>query len=267
MTEEIPRVLKLIQCFVEKYGYTPVFGDPRLKDVFNDDELVDYFEYAIKIWIEKPLKALCTLQDTTNDPDYGFAMMMIINSIPEFLGKIQGHPKNKLYEKGIEYILGEDIDSDMKECLRLKLRGSIAHNLFTQEGIILNAGSSTHAQYDSNEATITINPVALSKTFLNAIHRYIEALRAELDSEQDADTNLFSSFKEYMTDKKIYFAVKYQRLSYGYLRRAESAESYEVEYKIKNMEGFQVFCGKPRIVVETSEQLLRLCKQLVHLSQ
>ena len=39
---------KLFLRFGERYGYTPVFGDPNLATVFSDEELVDYFEYAIR---------------------------------------------------------------------------------------------------------------------------------------------------------------------------------------------------------------------------
>lgn len=263
MTMEMQKAEELITCFGEKYGYVPVFGDSNLAEVFDDIELVDFFEHGIRLWIAKPLSGLH--QSAGIDPDFGFAIIMVINAIPEFLGKIQGHPENKQYEKGIEYILGKGIDGEIKGCLRLNLRNSIAHNLFTQENIILNLRGHTPVQYNRDGTAIIISPIALSNAFLNAIHKYIEELRAELDPKQNTDTSLFSSFKKYMINGKIkYFAVEYQAVSYGYRKRIKP--DTRIERKIKNMGKFQVFDDTPDtpdIVVQTPGQLLQLCKQLV----
>lgn len=259
---EMQKAEELIARFGEKYGYVPVFGDPNLVEVFDDIELVDFFEHGIRLWIAKPLSIL--RQSAGIDPDFGFAIIMVINAIPEFLGKIQGYPEKKQYEKGIEYILGKGVDGEIKECLRQKLRNSIAHNLFTRENIILNLRGHKPVQYNPDGTAIIINPIALSNAFLNAIHKYIEELRAELDP-QNTVTSLFSSFKEYMINSEIeYFAVKYQAVSYGYRKRIKPDTG--IERKIKNMGKFQVFDDTPDtpdIVVQTPGQLLQLCKQLI----
>ena len=248
----------------EKYGYTPVFGDPNLGEVFDDSELVDYFEYGIRLWIMKPLEKLYALQVADNDPDYGFAMMITINSIPEFIGKIQGHPKKNQIEEGIKYILGDDVDDYVIECLRKKLRNSIAHNLFTQENIVLNANGFTPIQPKPDETAIIINPVAMALQFMNALGRFVNELRAELDGKQNAETAWFAGFKTYMTGTRVkYFSVKYHGSTFGYRKRIK--EYKEVTQRITNLETFTVVETtnlKPDVVVESPEQLLELCRQL-----
>ena len=140
----------------------------------------------------KPLTKLYELQLANNDPDYGFAMMIIINSIPEFLGKIQGHPKAKQIEEGVKYIFGDGVAEYVIDCLRKKLRNSIAHNLFTQENIVLNAQGFTPVQPKPDETAIIINPVAMALQFMNALGRFVEELRAELNENHNADTTWFA---------------------------------------------------------------------------
>lgn len=266
MTEENEqRAKRLIMRFGEKYGYTPVFGDPNLGKAYDDGELIDYFEYGIRLWIMKPLEKLFALQMADHDPDYGFGMMIIINSIPEFIGKIQGHPENKQITEGVKYIFGDNVDDYVIDCLRKKLRNAIAHNLFTQEHIELNGQGFTPVQAKPDETAIIINPAALAWQFVNALGRFVNELRAELDENQVAETTWFADFKKYMTGNKLkYFSVYLHGTSYGYRERIRTYD--DITEQIRKLSGLQVLditVEKPDVVVENPDQLLELCKQLV----
>ncbi len=251
--------------FGEQYGYTPVFGDPNLAKSFSDEELIDYFDYGIRLWIKKPLAKLYALQVAEKDPDYGFAVMIIINSIPEFIGKIQGHSKDKQINEGLKYIFGDELDEFVMECLRIKLRNSIAHNLFTQENIVLNAMGFTPVQPKPDETAIIINPVAMAVHFANALDRFVRELRAELDENQHAKTTWFAEFKKYMTGNKVkYFSVQLHGISYGYRERIKSYDSVTEQIRRLNaFQGMDFTIEKPDVVVENPDQLLELCKQLL----
>lgn len=264
MSDEMERGTRLIFRFGEKYGYTPVFGDPNLAKVYNDIELIDYFEHGIQLWIMKPLAALFELQRVNHDPDYGFAMMIIINSIPGFIGKIQGHPEKRQYKEGIKYIFEGKIDEDVMECLREKLRNSVAHNLFTQENITLNGQGFTPVQVNRDETAIVITPIAMAAKFRSALDRFVRELRAELDENQYVDSTWFAKFKEYMTGNRLkYFSVQLHGVSYGYRERIKSYDS--ITEQIRHLNRFQVDVAieKPDVVVEGPDQLLELCKQLI----
>lgn len=256
---------KLFSRFGEKYGYTPVFGDPNLGEAFDDVELIDYFEYGIRLWIMKPLEKLFALQVADHDPDYGFAMMIIINSIPEFIGKIQGHPETKQINEGVKYIFGDNVDDYVIDCLRKKLRNAIAHNLFTQEHIVLNGHGVTPVQAKPDETAIIINPVVLALQFVNALGRFVNELRAELEENQVAETTWFAEFKKYMTGNKLkYFSVKLNGKSYGYRERIRSyTDITEQIRKLSRFQGMDFTVEKPDVIVENPDQLLELCRQLV----
>lgn len=126
----------------------PVPGSSSLGNLSLDKQIT-WFEDSLQRWTFNP--ALLLLK--TENPDVDFAVLTILNSIPEMLAKYQGFEKSYtakasgltayLYRKGIEYIFPDRdhnvfTDEVMIEKLMYgKLRSKIAHTVFTGERIVL----------------------------------------------------------------------------------------------------------------------------------
>ncbi|MCY3780869.1 MAG: hypothetical protein OXG78_11215 [Chloroflexi bacterium] len=263
MTAETERGEILLGRFAEEFGYVPVFGDPNLAKAFNDEELVDYFAYGIGLWIAKPLGTLHRM--ALEDPDFGFAIMFVVNSFPEFLGKIQGCPKNKRYLNGIRYILGDDVSEDLASWLHKRMRHAIAHSLLVQEGIIIYARGNVPIRYNRDKTAVVITPVAFAQACLIAISNYIRALQAELKNAESANTDFLGNFKKYMiSEKQEYFSVQLHGTSYGCRERIDGCDNITENIRQLNVfQGPERTIEKPDVVVENPGQLLKLCKQLI----
>ena len=179
-----------------------VFGSKAL-DKLDDRSLVEFFEHSMQIWIEKPLSVLRAWEQC--DPDIGFALLLVINALPEFVGKIQGYPKNEQYVAGVKYILGQDIHGRLASHLQSTLRNSLAHTLFTQEGIALLREAPKATQFNSDCDTAIVSPGKLAVDCLRAIDRYVGELRLEAQALQDGktrSTEWFEAFRAYMTGER-----------------------------------------------------------------
>ena len=263
MTHETERGEILIGRFAEEFGYVPVFGDPNLAKVFTDEELVDYFAHGLGLWIAKPLGTLHSM--ALEDPDYGFAIMFVVNSIPEFLGKIQGFPQNRRYLNGIRYILGEDVSEDLASWLHKRMRHSIAHSLLVQEGIVIYARGNVPIRFNRDKTAVVIIPVAFAQSCLVAISKYIRSLQAALTTGQSANTSYLGAFKGYMTSAKQKFLfVEHLETSYGCRVRVESGSDTICQLKaIEDLTILESTTKIPDVVVESPDQLLKLVKQLI----
>ena len=199
------------------------------------------------------------------DPDYGFAIMFIVNSIPEFLGKIMGYPENKRYFPGLRYVLGPAISDELARWLHNKMRSSIAHSLLVQEGIVIYARGSVPIRYNRDKTAVVITPVAFAQACLMAISQYIRELQAELRAEEHASTRLFGTFKKYMTaEKQRYLFVKYQDTSYGSRVRVEPDSETTCQLKaLQALEITESTTAVPDVVVESPEQLVKLLEHLI----
>lgn len=132
-----------------KPNFIPVPGSPSLSKL-NIDEQITWFDSSLRRWIFDP--ALLLLK--TENPDVDFAVLAILNAIPEMLAQYQGFEKSHkgkdsdlkayLYRKGIEYIFPDRGDHNVfadegmiEKLLYGKLRSGIAHTGFTGERIVL----------------------------------------------------------------------------------------------------------------------------------
>ena len=118
------------------------------------DQQIDWFEDSLQKWVFQPAKVLLD----TGDESVDFAVLGILNAVPEMLAKCQGYEavyKNKwpngnkqerrskyLYRKGIEYIFPNRDDNifEDKELVKLiygNLRNGLAHFAFVGEKIYL----------------------------------------------------------------------------------------------------------------------------------
>ncbi len=263
MSDEIEKGENLIARFAEEYGYVPVFGDPNLANAFNDEELIDYFAYGIGKWIAKPLGTLHKM--ALEDPDYGFAIMFVVNSFPEFLGKIMGYSEGRRYFPGIRYILGPEVSDELARWLYNRMRSSIAHSLFVQEGIVIYAMGSVPLRYNRDKTAVVITPVAFAQACLIAISRYIRALQAELNIGESASTNYLGAFKKYMiSEKQKYLHVELSNTSYGCRVRVE--QDADLIGELKAIQGLKVCestTNRPDVIVDSPHQLLKLVVQLI----
>ena len=129
-------------------------GSPILK-TFTMNQQIYWFEDSLRRWIFKPAKLLLD----TGISDVDFAVLGILNAVPELLAKCQGYEKTYinetfvgknpgiseyLYRKGIEYIF-PDRDDNVFEDEELivdliygTLRCGLAHFAFASERIFLS---------------------------------------------------------------------------------------------------------------------------------
>ena len=134
--------------------YNLLPGSPIIRTLTLDQQ-VYWFEESLQRWIFEPAKLLL---DTGNE-DVDFAVLGILNAVPEMLAKCQGYEKKYsvesfsgkkprksvyLYRNGIEYIFpdrdhnvfdGEELIDDL---IYGKLRCGLAHFAFAGERIQLS---------------------------------------------------------------------------------------------------------------------------------
>ena len=153
--------------------------DLQIQDI---DKLIDCFEDRMCIWFLKPAEILLETKraDGKEDPDVDFAVLAILNAVPEMLAQFQGcykgnrkwrkawlwrflNPrlqdivvsyiqkfrpsqgdKKYLYEQGLQYIFpwlkNDKHKKSIMKRLYGKLRNAIAHMGLTSTGIILERG-------------------------------------------------------------------------------------------------------------------------------
>lgn len=154
--------------------YNLLPGSPLLRTLTLDQQIY-WFEESLQKWIFEPAKLLLD----TGNKSVDFAVLGILNAVPEMLAKCQGHEqtfqqvlaqwnankqlanakstaqlKNQkkpklssfLYRKGIEYIFPDrednifDDDELIDELIYGKLRCGLAHFGFVGEKILLTRG-------------------------------------------------------------------------------------------------------------------------------
>lgn len=249
----------LVEGFTRRHGFVPVFGSPLLGDEFDNWELVAVFEHLVNIWFVKPVNLLNKAIES--DPDYGFTLLATVNSIPELLGKIQGHKKRQ-YSEGLKYIFGILVDDDTCDFAHKKLRSSIAHSFLTRDGIVLNHGSSPPIRPSPDKMYLEINPKLFAKACVCALERYVRELRTALDSDMSEKRELFDSFRVYMTeDKKGYVCVKTCNTTIGFQDRIMNYEEFDKKVKLWKRQK-RCHC-RPDIVVASPADLYALYKRIL----
>ena len=180
-------------------GQTPVIGHEVFQKI-ETSELIDCLEYYVCIWLKKPIRLLC------KDPDLDFAILAILNAVPEFLDKMRhllikdqpDKPKIRI-KRGLEYIFGNE-NKEIVNYLYERLRNEIAHSYFTREGIRISRDYDKPVemcQDQEGKEFAKVNPLLLSDKYLDAADRYISELRKDLKNG-DKDTPLLLNFKQYM---------------------------------------------------------------------
>lgn len=169
----------------------PVLGSPSLADL-SLNEQINYFEDKVNRWILEP----CAVLLKADNPDWDFAVLTILNAVPEMIAQYQGciGEKKNLYKTGFEYIFGEEIDF-IPNHLYAHLRSAISHTALTGEGITLSRERQNLAWpicRSKSLYTVVINvPEWYSKT-RDRLTDYIEELRDFEDSDKDELRNAFS---------------------------------------------------------------------------
>lgn len=168
-----------------------VLGSPGLANLCLHEQ-INYFEDRVKRWILKP----CTVLLDADNPDWDFAVLTILNAIPEMLAQYRGCEGNKLdlYRQGFKYIFGKEPDF-IPDHLYGKLRSAIAHTSQTGEGITVSRERQNLAWpicYRQGLYTVVINvPEWYTKTKERLVD-YIKELRDFEDSDKDELRAAFS---------------------------------------------------------------------------
>ena len=189
---------------------TPVPGSPSLGNL-SLDEQITWFEDRLRRWIFDPVLLLLK----TDNPDVDFAVLAILNAVPEMLAKYQGFEKSYtakasgltayLYRKGIEYIFPDRdhnvfTDEEMIEKLMYgKLRSKIAHTVFTGERIVLTRQRPNLSSLQLPKGTkevLSVNVPEWYKQTKKRVDDYINDLR---DSDDPAKDELRQNFSERLT--------------------------------------------------------------------
>ena len=136
------------------------------------DQQIDWFEDGLHKWVFQPARVLLDIGDESFD----FAVLGILNAVPEMLAKCQGYEavhqtksfsgkkpglSEYLYRKGIEYIFPNRDDNAFEDEVLIvelsygKLRSGLAHFAFVGEKIYL-------ARDKGNLSSVVISRVDLS---------------------------------------------------------------------------------------------------------
>ena len=176
-------------------GQTPVIGHEVFQNI-ETSALIDCLEYYMCIWLKKPIRLLC------KDPDLDFAVLAILNAVPEFLDKMRFLVKDQpdiRIKRGLEYIFGNE-NKEIVNYLYGRLRNEIAHSYFTREGIRISRDYDKPVemcQDQEGKKFAKINPLLLSDKYLDAVDRYISELRKDLKNGYK-DTPLLLNFEQYV---------------------------------------------------------------------
>ena len=191
-------------------GVTPVIGSEVFQQL-DMSELIDCFEYYVCIWLKKPI----TILRKYDDPDLDFAILSIINSIPEFFDKVrfphQCSPEVLSSKQRIKRSLKFFFPEANRKTIKLlygKVRNSLAHSGFTREQVNISRNYSEPVKLhtDNSGESLEINPLLLSEVYLNGIDKYIIKLRECLEKygEQEVISPLFN-FRDFMSGKTEHF--------------------------------------------------------------
>lgn len=169
----------------------PILGSPSLVGLCLAEQ-IHLFEDRVNRWILEP----CAVLLEADNPDWDFAVLTILNAVPEMLAQYRGckGDKRDLYIQGFEYIFGRDVDF-ITNHLYGQLRSAIAHTAQTGEGITLSRERQNLAwPVDRSQGvyTVVINvPEWYSKT-RDRLNDYISELRDVDDSNKDDLRDAFS---------------------------------------------------------------------------
>ena len=177
------------------------------------DELIDCFEDRMCRWIFKPAEILlkterdCGEEESDvdeKDPDVDFAILAILNAVPEMLAQFQGHKGEKpdLYEQGILYIFPmlkshTHKTKIVEELLYGRLRSGIAHMALTSTGILLERRTKdpiTPCYGSGNEVVVIVNVPKWYKQTKKRVKYYI----SELKDPDPLKDDLRSKFRKRM---------------------------------------------------------------------
>ena len=104
----------LINSFGTKHGFIPVPGTGLLKE-WNKSDLIGLFDLYIYLWTIEPAEILLsrTSDGSTPNPNSDYAILNILNPLPEFLGRCLNGSREtddgyERYKQGMNYILSQD---------------------------------------------------------------------------------------------------------------------------------------------------------------
>ena len=192
---------------------TLVENYPEPLQIKETDVLIDCFEDRVCRWIFKPAKILLAQKlekkPGEKDPDVDFAVLTILNAIPEMLAQFQGHQSNKrnteyLYKQGLLYIFpklkNHPHEESIATLLYHKLRNAIAHMGLTDPGIILERETKcpiTLCCGNGDKLVVIINVPKWYKQTEKRVDDYLNELR------DDSNKNLRCKFRERMEKDEL----------------------------------------------------------------
>lgn len=152
------RILELIHRFGLDNGFVPVPGTNALQE-WTKCDLIGLFDFYVYLWTIEPAEILLnrTSDDSTPNPNGDYAVLNILNPLPEFLGRClsgsceidDGYER---YKQGMMYIAGRDSrpDSDSRSAEYVQkehafytdifyyyLRNGLGHSLYTRNVVEL----------------------------------------------------------------------------------------------------------------------------------
>lgn len=179
---------------------TSIKDYPEPLQIKDDKELIDCFEDRVHRWILKPAEILLETERDCGEeePDVDFAVLAILNAVPEMLAQLQGYKDQgyedeKLYEQGILYIFPALRNHTHKtkiveKLLYGKLRSGIAHMGLTGMGILLERETEdpiTPCYGRGNEVVVIVNVPKWYEQIKERVDGYISELR-DPDPSKDA---------------------------------------------------------------------------------
>lgn len=189
---KIPTYQELFSTLV----YAPQFTTQTHPDGFTQDleQQIQIFHNRVRVWILNHAAMLI------NENDAGFAVLAILNSVPEMLAQFQGFKdrhgktgnddgviKGDLYKQGLIYLFHEIQGEYQDHILRIlwnNKRNAIAHMGLTSEGVILNGDLPNLTLCKINEElAIVVNPKEWCQRIETKIEEYVNKLLDKSNTE------------------------------------------------------------------------------------
>ena len=158
LTARRKHILDLIRSFGIKHHYIPVPGTELLRE-WKKEDLIGLFDLYVYLWTIEPAEILLnrTSDVSTPNPNGDYAVLNILNPLPEFLGRcLSGSTEiddgYERYRQGMMYIVGRDSrpesDSRSAEYVQKEhtfyadifyyyLRNGLGHSLYTRDVVEL----------------------------------------------------------------------------------------------------------------------------------